>query len=161
MYAQQALVTRDPRAVVCPEAPRWPETAALLYAGASTQAAEDLQTFHQLFGTNKRCFISYARARAALAEAQGETEQALACLQQASASAKDLGLPGELWQAEAALGRLYQSSEEHEQAAQAFARAAAVVEELASKITNDDLRSQFLASPQVRSLFSRGETWRV
>ncbi|GCE09419.1 ATP-binding protein [Dictyobacter aurantiacus] len=161
MYARQALVMRDPRAVVCPEAPRWPETVALLYTGASTQATEDLQTFYQLFGANKRCSISYARARAALAEAQGETEQALTCLQQASALAKDLGLPGERWQAEAALGRLHQSREEHEQAAQAFARAAAVVEELASKITNDELRSQFLASPQVRSLFSRDGTWRV
>ena len=153
-YARQVLAVREPRAVVCPEVPRWPETAALVYAGARAQAAEDLQAFYQLFGANKRCSISYARARAALAESQGENEHAQAYLQEAVAGARDIGLPGELWQAEAALARLYMVREEHEQAAQAFARARAVIEELANKVSNDELRSQFLASPRVQPIFS-------
>ncbi|GER89953.1 hypothetical protein KDW_41150 [Dictyobacter vulcani] len=152
-YARQALTVRDPRAVVCPEVPRWPETLALVFAGASVQAAEDLQAFYQLFGANKRCSISYARARAVLAESQGEIVCAQAWLQEAIEGAKNIGLPGELWQAEAELARLYLAGEEHEQAAQAFARAATVVKELASKITNDELRMQFLTSPLVQRLF--------
>ncbi|GCE23828.1 tetratricopeptide repeat protein [Dictyobacter kobayashii] len=154
-YARQALAIRNPREVVCPEVPRWPETFALVQAGASAQATEDLEAFQQLFGGNKRCSISYARACAVLAEAQGESERARLCLQEASAAAKTIGLPGELWQAEAALARLYMARAEHEQATLAFARAAAIVEELAGKITNYELRSQFLASPQVQALFKR------
>ena len=151
-YARQVLANRDPRAVVCPEVPRWPETLALVHVGLSKQATEDLQAFLQVFGANKRCAISYARANAVLAESQGENELAQTCLQEAIAGAKDIGLPGELWQAEAALGRLY-LAEEYEQAAQAFARAVVVVEELASPLTSDELRLHFLAAPQVRDIF--------
>ena len=152
-YARQVLANRDPRAVVCPEVPRWPETLALVHVGLSKQATEDLQAFLQVFGANKRCAISYARANAVLAESQGENEQAQTCLQDAIAGAKDIGLPGELWQAEAALGRLYLAREEYEQAAQAFVRAVVVVEELASPFTSDELRLHFLTAPQVQAIF--------
>ncbi len=48
---------------------------------------------------------------------------------------------------------LYLSREEYEQAAQAFAHAATVAEDLARKIGNDELRSLFLAAPQVQHIF--------
>lgn len=68
-----------------------------------------------------------------------------------------IGLPGELWQAEVALGRLYLAHEKYEQATQAFARAMVIVERLASALTSDELRSHFLASSQVQDLFTLQE----
>ncbi len=119
-YAWQVLATRDPKVVVCPEVPRWPETEALVRAGGHEQAAENLHAFYERFGTNRRCHLTYIRAQAVLAQSQDEYERARTCLQEAVAGAKEIGLPGELWQAEAALGELHLVCEEHEQAAQAF-----------------------------------------
>ena len=147
------VVARDPRVVVCPELPRWPETEALLRAGLDEQAAEALAVFHERFGTNRRCHLSFARAQAVLAESRGEYERAQSCLQEAIAEAQALGLPGERWQAEAALGNVYLRCREQELATQAFARAAASVEELAATISNTALREQFLGSPPVQSLW--------
>jgi DNA-binding SARP family transcriptional activator/tetratricopeptide (TPR) repeat protein len=73
-YARQALRTRDPHEVIFAETPRWPETSALLYAGESEQADKDLRHFCEHFGTNKRCRVILARAQAALAESQGESQ---------------------------------------------------------------------------------------
>ena len=149
-YARQALEARDPHVVVFPEVPRWPETEALVREGLSELAAEDLRVFEERFGTSKRCRITYLRAQAVLAQSRGESDQAVACLQEAIAGAKERGLLGELWQAEAALGRVHLAREEREPAAPAFARAAAIVQKLAGDIKNDALRSHFLESPQVR-----------
>ena len=126
------------------ETPRWPETAALLHAGESEQASKDLQVFHEHSGTKKRCSIVLARAQAVLAQSQGESEQAIVYLREAIAGAIEIGLPGECWQAEAALGRLYLAREEHEQAEQAFTRAASAIKQLAENITNDEMREHFL-----------------
>lgn len=154
-YARQALAARDPHEVIFAETPRWPETAALVYAGEKERAAEDLHAFYERFGTNQRCRITYLRAQAVLAQASGESEQAIACVQEALAGAKDSGLSGERWQAEAALGELYLVREEHEQAAHAFARAAAIVEQLAGDISDNELRSRFLEAPQVRHILQQ------
>jgi len=151
-YAIRALAARDPHEVIFAETPRWPETSALLHAGASEQASKDLHLFHEYFGTKKRCHIVLARAQAVLAQSRGDSEQAIAYVQEALAGAQDIGLPGELWQAEAALAELYLVREEHEQATHAFARAAAIVEQLAGDITGDELRSRFLQAPQVRQI---------
>jgi tetratricopeptide (TPR) repeat protein len=140
----QAQATRDPQEVIFAETPRWPETAALLQADESEQASKDLQLFHKLFGTKKRCYIVLARAQAELAQSQGESEHAIVYLQEAIAGAMELGLPGEYWQAEAALGRLYLAREEYEQAEQAFTRAASSIKELAENIANDEMREHFL-----------------
>ena len=149
-YARQALTARDPNVVVFPEVPRWPETKALVREGLDELAAEDLRAFEERFGSRRRCRITYLRAQAVLAQSRGESDQAIACLQEAIARAKEIGLPGELWQAEAALGRVHLAREEREQAAHAFADAAAIVQKLAGDIKNDALRSHFLESPQVR-----------
>ncbi len=151
-YARQILVTRDPQVVVCPEVPRWPEMEALLRAGLGEQGAEALSAFHERFDTNRRCHLTFVRAQAALAWSQGKYELARTCLQETVAGARALNLPGELWQAEAALARLHLEREEHKQAAQAFARAAVILEKLASEITSDELRSHFLTSPQVQQI---------
>jgi tetratricopeptide (TPR) repeat protein len=143
-YAMRALAARDPHEVVFAETPRWPETAALLHAGEGEQASKDLHHFREHFGANKRCSIVLARAQAVLAQSWGESQQAIAYLRAAIAEAIAIGLPGECWQAEVALGRLYLAREEHEQAEQAFTRAASAIKQLAGNITNDEMRAHFL-----------------
>jgi len=143
-FAMQALAARDPHEVIFAETPRWPETAALLHAGEGEQASKDIQLYYEHFGTKKRCSIVLARAQAVLAQSQGENEQAIVYVQEAIAGAIELGLPGECWQAEATLGRLYLACEEYEQAEQAFTRAASAIKQLAGNITNEEMREHFL-----------------
>ena len=91
-----------------------------------------------------RCNIVLARAQAVLAQSQGESHQTIIYLRKAIAGAIEIGLPGECWQAEAALGRLYLAREEHEQAEQAFTRVASATKQLAENITNEEMREHFL-----------------
>ncbi|HEX6484143.1 MAG TPA: AAA family ATPase [Ktedonobacteraceae bacterium] len=156
-YARQALTTRDPHEVIFAETPRWPETEALLHAGESEQASKDLHLFRELFGASKRCHIVLARAQAVLAQSRGESEQAIMYLREAIVGAKETGLPGERWQAEAALGRLHLDREELEQAGQAFSRAASTIKLLAGNITSDEMRAHFLAAPQVRYILTHAK----
>jgi len=152
--ARRTLVARDSHEVIFAETPRWPETAALLYAGEGEQASKDLHHFREHFGANKRCSIVLARALAVLAQLQGESEQAIVYVREAIAGAEEIGLPGEYWQAEAALGRLYLAREEHEPARQAFTRAATAIKQLAGNINSDEMRTQFLAAPPVRYILT-------
>jgi tetratricopeptide (TPR) repeat protein len=80
--------------------------------------------------TNRRQRLPYLRALATLAQWDGETREALASLQEAAVLANEIGQPGELWQIEVALGEVYASSGEREQAHQMFARA--IVQKLAA-----------------------------
>ncbi len=156
-YARQALAARDPHEVIFAETPRWPETATLLHAGDSEQASKDLHIFHERFGTKKRCRVVLARAQAVLGQSRGESEQAIVYLREAIAGAKEIGLPGECWQAEAALGKLHLAREEHEQAEQAFTRAASAIKQLAGNITSDEMRMHFLAAQQVRYILTHAK----
>jgi tetratricopeptide (TPR) repeat protein len=156
-YARRALAARDPHEVIFAETPRWPETAALLHAGDSEQASKDLHIFRELFGASKRCHIVLARAQAVLAQSRGESEQAITYLREAIAGAQETGLPGERWQAEAALGRLHLAREEHEQAQQAFTRSASAIQQLAGNMTGNELRMHFLAAPQVRYVLTHAK----
>ena len=156
-YARQMLVTRDPQVVVCPEAPRWPETEALLSAGLRGEAEAALAAFGDRFSANRRCHLALVRAQAVLAESQDDYERALHCLREAVAEATALDLPGELWQAEAALAQLHHRHGEDEPAAQACGQARAVLEKLAGSIAGEELRTRFLASPPVKRLM--GAKW--
>ncbi len=156
-YVRQALLARDSHEMIFAETPHWPETAALLHAGDSELASSDLLIFHERFSANKRSQVVLARSQALLAMSRGESEQAILHLREAIAGANKMCLPGEYWQAEAALGKLYLAREEHEQAEQAFTRAASVIEQLAGSIKGNELRVHFLAAPQVRYVLKRAK----
>ena len=145
-FAMQALASRDPHEVIFAETPRWPETAALLllHAGEGEQTSKDLHLYYEHFGTKKRCSIILARAQAVLAQSQGENEQAIVYVREAIAGAIELGLPGECWQTEVALGKLYLAQEEYKQADKVFTHAASVTKQLAENITNVQMREHFL-----------------
>src|SRR2546421_6792935 len=104
-YARRTLAARDSHEVVFAETPRWPETAALLYAGESEQAFKDLHHFREHFGANKRCCIVLARALAVLAQFRGESEQAIVYGREATARAGEIGLPRGCLQGGATPGR--------------------------------------------------------
>ena len=75
---------------------------------------------------------------AVLAQARGETEQAVAHLREAATIAEQIGLPGELWPIYAALGET--------------GRAAEIVQGLAAKLDDDQWRETFLSAEPVRLL---------
>jgi hypothetical protein len=73
------------------------QTAALLWAGDVELAREDLHRFDAQIGQQPRYQIGSWCAHAALAAETGDVEYAVALLEQAAATAKGLGLRGELW----------------------------------------------------------------
>jgi predicted ATPase/DNA-binding SARP family transcriptional activator len=124
---------------------RWHETEALLRGGSTDQAREEVRRFGERVGNKRRYRIPYLRALAVLARWDGDTEQAIVHLQQAVQLAEEIGLPGELWQLLAALGELHQSGKNEIMAKQACALAAQVVQSLADKIEDEQLRASFLS----------------
>jgi hypothetical protein len=106
--------------------------------------------------SNRRQRLPYLRSLATLAQWDGETREAIASLQEAAILANEIGLPGELWQIEVALGEVYTSCGEMEQAYQTFVRAVAIVQGLAEKMKDEELRTNFLATPAVQRVLERG-----
>ena len=129
---------------------------ALLRGGDEERAGEEVQRLGASSRANRRLHLSYLRTQATLAQWNGEVQEAIASLQEAEVLATAIGLPGELWQVQAALGDAYTSSGEREQASQAFARAMASVEGLAEKMGDEALRTSFLAEPTVRRVWEQG-----
>ena len=61
--------------------------------------------------------------------------------------AGETDLPGELWQIKTSLAELYEERGDREEARQAFSGAAEVVQQLAAKIWDKELREGFLSAP--------------
>jgi tetratricopeptide (TPR) repeat protein len=135
---------------------RYYETEALLRGGDEERAREDVQRLGARINSNRRQRLPYLRALATLAQWDGETREALASLQEAAMLANEIGLPGELWQIEVALGEVYTSCGEMKQAYQTFVRAVAIVQELAEKMEDEELRTNFLAAPAVQRILELG-----
>lgn len=135
---------------------RYYETEALLRGGEEEWAREDVQRLGAHITTNRRQRLAYLRARATLAQWDGEMRESLASLQEAAVLANEIGLPGELWQIEVALGEVYTSRGETEQAYQTFVRAVRIVQGLAEKMVDEELRTNFLAAPAVQRVLELG-----
>jgi predicted ATPase len=135
---------------------RYYETEALLRGGDEEWAREDVQRLGAHINSNRRLRLAYLRARATLAEFDGETSETLESLQEAAVLANEIGLPGELWQIEVALGEAYTSRGEMEQAYQTFVRACTIVQGLAEKMEDEELRTNFLAAPAVQRVLELG-----
>lgn len=61
----------------------------------------------------------------------------------------------ERWQIQVALGDLDQLRGEQVQAGQAYAQAVSVIQELAEKIEDEALRTNFLTAPQVQRVLTQ------
>ena len=139
------------------------ETEALLRAGDEHQARAEVQRLGEVLGSNQRFRIPYLRSTALLTAWDGQREQAIDHLLAAAQIAADLGLPGEQWQIQAALGREYEEEGEPAQARTAFGEAAAIIQGLAEGIRDEARRQHFLAAAQIQQVMqqARSETYQV
>lgn len=155
-YARQAAMGENTHVLSCAGLPQWCVTEALLHAGDVALAQAHLAHLGARTGDGRRDRIMYLRASAAFAQWERHLEQAVSSLEEARALAEESGLPGDLWQVQAALADLYLSWGDQMPAGQAFAQAASVVQALARKIEDEALRSSFLAAPRVRRVLEQG-----
>jgi hypothetical protein len=87
----------------------------------------------------------------------GQSSQAIGQLREAAGLAADMGLPGEQWQIQAALGALYEAGGEQAQARTAFGEAARIIGGLAQGIRDEALRARFLAGPQIQPVLQHAQ----
>ncbi|MCZ7568765.1 MAG: AAA family ATPase [Ardenticatenaceae bacterium] len=145
-YARQALASRKYTALPLVISPRWPETEALLRGGEVELAREDVRTWGELVSHIPRYRLPHLHSLALLAEWDGDMKQAITHLEEALSLAEQIGLPGEEWPILAKLGELYRANGDEEQAQRAFGKAAEIIQALAAKIDDEDLRAGFLAA---------------
>ncbi len=131
------------------------ETEALLRGGDEKQARAEVQRLGERLGPNRRFRIPYLRSLAVLAAWEGHSKQAIDHLREAAQLAADIGLPGEQWQIQAALGALYEAGDEPAQARTAFGEVVRIIQGLAQGIGDEALRSRFLARPQIQQVLQQ------
>jgi DNA-binding SARP family transcriptional activator/predicted ATPase len=131
------------------------ETEALLRGGDERQARAEVQRLGKRLGPYRRFRLPYLRSLALLAAWDGHSEQAIDQLREAAQLAADIGLPGEQWQIQAALGALYEAGDEPAQARTAFDEAVRVIQGLAQGIGDEALRSRFLAGPHIQQVLQQ------
>jgi DNA-binding SARP family transcriptional activator len=148
-YARQAVTVAGEQRLVYTGIPHWCVTAALLHGGEATTAQEHLVRLNTYNGSGQRDRVQYLRASAELAQWEGHQEQARSHLEEAHVLAEKIGLAEERWRIRVALGDLDLSQGEQLLAGQAYAQAVSVIQELAEKIEEKELRTQFLTAPQV------------
>ncbi len=153
-YAVQAMALRESidRAMIPLDFSFHYETEALLRGGDERQARVEVQRLGERLGSNRRFRLPYLRSEALLSAWDGESEQAIGHLREAAWLAADLGLPGERWQIQAALGSLYEAAGDPVQARTAFGEAATIIGGLAEGIKDEALRSRFLAGPPIQQV---------
>ncbi|TMC24671.1 MAG: tetratricopeptide repeat protein, partial [Chloroflexi bacterium] len=156
-YALEAIAARRSSdvAVIPQDFSSHYETEALLRGGDERQARAEVQRLGERLGPNRRFRLPYLRSQALLAAWDGESEQALGHLRQAAGLAADLGLPGERWQIQAALGRLYEAAGLPVQARTAFSEAATIIGGLAEGINDETRRARFLAGPPIQQVLQQ------
>jgi tetratricopeptide (TPR) repeat protein len=160
-YALKAITVRKSSDVASPVLDFYHqyETEALLRGGDESQARAEVQRLGERLGNSRRFRISYLRSLAVLAAWDGHSEQAIGYLREATQVAVDIGLPGEQWQIQAMLGRLYETVGEPTQAQTAFGEAATIIRGLAAGIGDEVRRSNFLAGPQIQPVLQHVGTY--
>src|SRR6266704_1559191 len=156
-YAVKAITVRKSSdvALLVLDFYRQYETEALLHGGDERQARAEVQRLGEGLGNYQRFRISYLRSLAVLAAWDGHSEQAIGHLGEAAQVADDIGLPGEQWQIQAMLGRLYEAEGLPAQARTAWASAGAIIRGLAEGMEDEALRTNFLAGPQIQPVLQR------
>jgi tetratricopeptide (TPR) repeat protein len=156
-YALQAMAVRESldRAMILLDFSPQYETEALLRGGDEQRARAAMQRLGEPLGLSRRFRIPYLQSLAVLAAWDGHSEQAIGHLREAAGLAADIGLPGERWQIQAALGTVYEAGGEPAQARTAFAEAARIIGGLAEGIGDEALRKRFLAGPQIHPVLQQ------
>ena len=173
-YARQALAGRGRMNGPFSGLTRWLEIEALVRGGQMQAARDDVQRFATAYGDSPRFRLAWLRALAELDiwpnEWRGETaaieggpatmpqpgvQAAITHLREAAALAEQMGLPGEIWEINAALGELYRTAGEADLAERAFGHAAEVIRSLAGRLDDEGLRATFLAAEPVRRVLEQ------
>jgi DNA-binding SARP family transcriptional activator len=128
----------------------------LLHMGDAEAAARLVQHFGEHVGGSSRARMAHLRARAILDQWRGESEQAIAQLQAAAALAEAIGLPGEQWQIQAALGDLYHAQGDQDAAQASHIQGYEIVCVLANGL-DERLRKGFLATKPVQRLLPKAQ----
>ncbi len=155
VYARMAQAARDESVLPMFQAPAWHEIETWLRADERTEAEREIMRLRQRVGINRRQRISLLRSQAVLARWDGKLDEAMALLQGAASIARAIGLPGDLWSVQEALGELYEQLGQTERARASFMQVVQVLEELAGRIQDETLRSRFLAAEPVRRVLER------
>ena len=160
-YAVKAITVRKRSdvALLLLDFSRQYETEALLRGGDESQARAEVQRLGERLGNSRRFRISYLRSRALLAAWDGRSEQAISHLCEAAQVAVDIGLPGEQWQVQAMLGRVYEAEGLPAQARTAWAKASTIIQGLAAGIGDEALQTNFLAGPQIQPVLQHARTY--
>jgi class 3 adenylate cyclase/tetratricopeptide (TPR) repeat protein len=87
--------------------------------------------------------------------AQGQGEQAEAALSQALTIGREIGNPPQLWQTYQALGALYESQADFGRARAAYQSAIDVIDEVAARLQDQELKRTFLAARPVQAIRER------
>jgi tetratricopeptide (TPR) repeat protein len=156
-YAQQALRARERSLYFYTGLTLWCKVEALVREGQGERAEEEARRFGDRIGDNSRYRIAYLRSQAVLAQSRGACDEACASLEAANVLARNIGLPGEIWQIQAALADLYRQRGDAAQARQAFVQAAASIQSLANQIDDQRLRTTFLTAESVRQVFDAAQ----
>ncbi|GHO86962.1 tetratricopeptide repeat protein [Dictyobacter formicarum] len=130
---------------------------ALLRAGEERLAREELQRLGEHLALPRRFRVSYLQSWAILAAWENKHGQAIGLLREAAALAAEIDLPGEQWQIQAALGKLYEAEGAHEHASMAYTEATNLIQELARDIQDDEVRARFLCGPQIHPVLQRAQ----
>jgi tetratricopeptide (TPR) repeat protein len=88
---------------------------------------------------------------------QGRLREAEAVLQKALVLAKEIGNPPQLWKTYQALGELYERQGATDQARAAYASTLEVIDGVASRLQDQDLKQTFLSARPVQELRERLE----
>jgi tetratricopeptide (TPR) repeat protein len=87
--------------------------------------------------------------------AQGQREEAEAALARALTIAREIGNPPQLWKTSQALGALYESQADLEHARAAYQSAMDVIDGVAERLQDQELRRIFLAARPVQAIRER------
>jgi tetratricopeptide (TPR) repeat protein len=124
--------------------PRWLEIETLLRGGHENLARESVQQLGKAVESYQRLGIVYLRSLAALKAWEGNLESAIQHLLEARALMIPIGLPNERWTLEAKLADLCEQRGDLETAQHARDTAFQIIQSLANKISDLELRNTFL-----------------
>jgi hypothetical protein len=149
--AKQAIALRaaQPAHLLAFDFFRYYETSALLRGGDAELARQEARQLREFVGTkqqHKRFRLVHRRVQAVLAAFEECYDVAVVLLGEAFSLAEQLGLPGERWQIQAALGQAQHFIGHPDAGALAHEHAAGVVRELSDAITDPVLRSSYLTA---------------
>lgn len=134
---------------------RWLEVEALVRAGDSDRAVENLRQASAVPRTYPRDILQQVRGQAVLRLATGDRAAAVMHLEQAGALAGELGLLNDRWQLEAALADIHAAAGASAVAQAHNAAAAALIRDIEALSVDDPLWAQFEASTTVRRVMGR------